>query len=245
MPILSTDDAVAYVNRSRADGRRIVFASSRTGGPGLYSQVTDGTGTPERLTTSPNQQTPNAISPDGTLLVHLETSLKTGNDLMLMPLAAPRHAQPLIATPFSELNADISPDGRWIAYQSNESGQEQVFVRPFPAVATGRWQVSTRGGSRPVWARNGRELFYLEGGNALFAVPVQATGSMFSAGNPTKLFEGRYFAGPSGRLYDVARDGQRFLMIKEGGIGDETTARASMVVVLNWQEELKQRVPTR
>ena len=96
-----------------------------------------------------------------------------------------------------------------------------------------------------MWAKNGRELFYLEGGNTMVAVSVQMNESTFSAGNPAKLFEGRYFSGPAGRLYDVTRDGQRFLMIKNTVAANQTAAPLGMVVVLNWTEELKQRVPTR
>jgi serine/threonine-protein kinase len=227
------------------DGRRIIFNSARAGVANLYWQLADGTGTVERLTTSPNSQVANSVSPDGTRMVLTETSPKTGIDLVVMPLDGPRRQVPLIATQFPEANADISPDGRWIAYQSSESGQNQVYVRPFPNVEVGRWQVSTSVGSRPVWAKSGRELFYLEGNNALMTVPVQTTGTTFSAGSPARLFEGRYFAGPAGRLYDVTRDGQRFLMIEDNSGGDQTTTPLSMVVVLNWVEELKARVPSR
>jgi serine/threonine-protein kinase len=228
------------------DGKRIVYSSSRANGSGgMFWQVADGAGTAERLTEASNPQMANAISPDGMHLVLSDNSSRTFGDLMSVPLNAPRNAEPLIATPFSEGNADISADGRWIAYQSNESGREEVFVRPFPNVNNGRWQVSTSGGSRPMWAKNGRELFYLEGANTMRAVPIEMTGTTFSAGNPVKLFEGQFFAGPAGRLYDVTRDGQRFLMIKDAVSPNQTAAPLNMVVVLNWQEELRQRVPER
>jgi len=124
-------------------------------------------------------------------------------------------------------------------------------VRPFPDVNAGHWQVSPAGGAKPVWARNGRELFYFSG-QALMAVPVQTTPT-FSAGIPAKLFEGPYyFADLLGRTYDVSRDGRRFVMIKNPprlaaamGTGDQPATTANMVVVVNWIEELKQRVPTR
>jgi serine/threonine-protein kinase len=226
------------------DSRRIIFSSSRSGTPNLYWQLADGTGTPERLTTSPNLQTPSAITRDGMQVVFMEPSPKTLLDLMVLSLGPPREAKPLVTTPFSEGNAAISPDGRWIAYQSNESGLDQVFVRPFPDVDKGRWQVSNMTGSRPVWAMNGRELYYLEGNNAMVAVPIQTAGSSFSFGNPVRLFEGRYFAGPAGRLYDVGRDG-RFLMIKEFVVTDQNARQAGMVVVLNWAEELERRLSPR
>ena len=121
-------------------------------------------------------------------------------------------------TTFNELNGEISPDGRWVAYQSNESGQDEIYVRPFPDADRGRWQMSTGGGTRPLWARSGKELFYLGPSGAVMSVAVEG-GSTFRAGNPTRLFEGRYFAARicSGRTYDVSPDGQRFLMIKPVG----------------------------
>ena len=149
-------------------------------------------------------------------------------------------------TTFSEDNPEISPDGHWLAYQSNESGQFQISVRPFPNVDSGHWTISTNGVTRPLWARSGKELFYLDGANAMTAVSVH-TAPTFSADNPTKLFDGRgqYLAGPPGRTYDVSLDGQKFLMIKNNTVGDQTSTPAGVVVVLNWTEELKTRVPTK
>ncbi|MBI4476266.1 MAG: hypothetical protein HY654_03780, partial [Acidobacteria bacterium] len=126
----------------------------------------------------------------------------------------------------------------WLAYESNESGQEEIYVRPFPNVADGRWQVSSGGGNVPLWARSGRELFYRDG-TSLMSVPVQTTPT-FAAGTPRKLFEG-YVSG-LGRTYDVSRDGQRFLMIKDSTAADQTMTAPSMVVVLNWFEELKAKL---
>ncbi len=226
------------------DGRRIIFESNRTGVFNLYSQAADGTGTPEALTKSLNPVWPFSISPDGTRVVLHETGPKTGNDLDVLVMDGKSTPEPLIQTTFSEEHGEISPDGRWLAYDSNDSGQQQVFVRPFPNVNSGHWQVSPAGGSKPVWAKNGKELFYLSG-RAMMAVPIQTT-SGFSAGNPTKLFEGTYYSGGTARVYDVSRDGQKFLMIKEPQTNaDPTTTQASMVVVLNWFEELKARVAGR
>jgi Tol biopolymer transport system component len=149
-------------------------------------------------------------------------------------------SQPLLQTPFAERNPQISPDGHWLAYESNESGQEEIYVRRFPKVGDGLWQISVGGGNVPLWARSGRELFY-RNGDSVMSVAVQTTPT-FSAGTPTKLFQG-YVSGP-GRAYDVSRDGQRFLMIKDPSSRDQTSA-ASMVIVLNWHEELKARVPVR
>ena len=196
---------------------------------------------------------PDSISPDGTRVLFTEVAPKTAQDIGMLTLdvalGRATRPQPLIQTTFNELNAEVSPDGRWVAYQSNESGTNQVYVRPFPKVDTGHWQVSTGGGTRPVWARSGRELFYVDGSTALMVVPVQTAGPIFSAGNPTKLFDAgsRYSFGNNGRTYDVSADGQRFLMIKLDASNEQTstTTPASLIVVEHWTEELKARAGTK
>ena len=119
-----------------------------------------------------------------------------------------------------------------------------IYVRPFPDVNGGRWQVSSNGGTHPAWARTGRELFYLDGAGALTAVPIQTT-PVFSAGDSRKLFEARYFSAVQGRSYDISPDGQRFLFIKDVPAANQATdyAPPNIVVVLNWFEELKRLVP--
>ena len=237
------------------DSRRIIFYSTRAGGGNLFWQPADGTGTVERLTTSSTTpHYPYSISPDGKSLVFQENVPKTGIDLSLLLFGEPggsskSEVRPLVQTTFTETSAEISPDGHWLAYPSNESGQEEIFVRPFPKVDTGRWQISTGGGTRPLWARSGRELFFLDGNSFLTTVPVQTTPA-FSAGNPTRVLNTRYFSGfgaggqnVAGRTYDVSPDGQRFLMIKDIVGADQTATPASMIVVLNWLEELKAKVP--
>jgi Tol biopolymer transport system component len=243
------------------DGRHIIFtrAVSAAGeAPNLYRGAVDGTGNEERLTAGDRQDRAVAISPDGKRLVFEELTPTGTQDLMLLALddsstppgtGAPR-IQPLLQTPFDQRNAAISPDGRWMAYESTESARTQIYVRPFPNVADAHYQISTDGGRTPVWAANGRELFFVNG-SALMAVAVQLTPT-FSAGNPTTLFEGpsmlldgRSVGSMTGRTYDVARDG-RFLMIKKNAGSSEATAPpASMIVVQNWFTELQQRVPTR
>ena len=161
-------------------------------------------------------------------------------------------AQPLIQTPFSETSAEISPDGRWVAYESDESGQDEIYVRPFPDVNVGRWQVSTEGGSKPLWSRNGRELFYLVASGAgatVMSAPVER-GTRFMVGTPTKVLEGPYLFGTGGtgdlsaRTYDVSPDGERFLMIKPLGLNQPATS-ANLIVVQHFDEELKRLVPTK
>ena len=136
----------------------------------------------------------------------------------------------------------MSPDGRYIAYQLQESGRSQIVVRPFPQVEEGWWQVSTTGGARPRWARNGRELFYLDEGNRLTAVQVQTSGRALVHGSPATVLETSY-AGPfeNAHPYDVSADGQRFLMIKQDATA--AAAQTGVTVVLNWFEELKTKVP--
>ncbi len=146
---------------------------------------------------------------------------------------------PLLDTAFAEKNPDLSPDGRWLAYSSDETGKEEIYVRPFPDVDAGRWQVSTDGGTQALWAHNGRELFY-RNGNAVISVGVQTEPS-FSVGSPAVVFEGAYVLGPGGRSYDVSNDDERFLMIQS--IADESEA-PQIVIVRNWFEELKRLVPT-
>jgi serine/threonine-protein kinase len=249
------------------DSRRIIFGSARAGAINLFWQAADNTGTVERLTTSPNAQSPTSISPDGTRLIVRETVPKMGFDLRVLamdpsaplgtgpatppgagrsataPEASPRRTEPLVQTTFLEENGELSPDGHWLAYQSNESGRFEVSVRPFPNVDSGYWTISTTGGMMPLWARSGKELYYLTLDGALMAVPVHSTPA-FSAGTPTKLFDTRYYATGNARTYDVSRDGQTFLMIKAAG-GDPTSTPTGIVVVLHWVEELKARVPTK
>ena len=229
------------------DSRRVIFASSRGGVANLYRQAANNTGTVERLTTSPNVQAPMSISPDGTRLIIRETVPKTGVDLRVLrldpstPLGTPSWpTESLVQTTFAEENGELSPDGRWLAYQSNESGRNEISVRPFPNVDAGHWTISIGGGTRPRWARNGTELFYLSGTGAMTRVPID-TGPTFSAGTPTRLFDTRYYTGDTGRTYDVSSDGQRFLMIKAAG----AEQAPSMVVVVNWSEELKAKLPAK
>jgi serine/threonine-protein kinase len=151
----------------------------------------------------------------------------------------------LIQGPLVDRNAEVSPDGQWLAYESNDSGQPQVFVRPFPDVNKSKTQVSTVGGTEPLWARNGEELFYIAPGGALTSVPVKR-GTTWTPGTPTKLFEAGYFRGGVGtgsdsRMYDVSPDGRRFLMIKQDVSASQPAAR--IVVVQHWLEELKRLVP--
>jgi Tol biopolymer transport system component len=228
------------------NGRRIIFSSNRdVGVPNLWWQAADGTGAAERLATSGDAQFLNAITPDGTVAVFNQPTPRMGRDLLQLPLDGTRRVMPLLQTKFDERNGIVSPDGRWLAYESNSSGSFEVYVRPFPNVGGGQWQVSTGGGRQPLWARSGKELFYFDSDNALMRAPVEASGATWNAGTPMKILEGRYYTGTgSGRAYDVSSDGQRFLMIKAAG-GESTVLSPGVIVVQHFDEELKRLVPTK
>jgi hypothetical protein len=165
---------------------------------------------------------------------------------MALPLDGSHQAVPLVQTPFIERNGIVSPDGRWLAYEANDSGSFDIYVRPFPDVTRGHWLVSTSGGTQPLWAHSARELFYFAPDGALMRVAV-AGASAWTAGAPTKLLEGRYVVRSGGntpRNYDIAADGQRFLMIKSA-TSDSTDASPQIVVVQHFDEELKRLVPTK
>jgi Tol biopolymer transport system component/predicted Ser/Thr protein kinase len=222
------------------DGKRIAFQSDKEGPQNLYWQLADGGGGLERLTTSEYINAPNSWSPDGQALAFIEIRPDTGYDILVLRLSD-RKVQPFLRTRFNESAPRFSPDGRWLAYISDESGRFEVYVQPYPGPGGGKWQVSTDGGTEPVWNPNGRELFYREG-DKMMAVDV-TTQPSFSAGKPKMLFEGPYVPTPvSFPNYDVSPDGQRFLMLKS--IDQSQAAPTQINVVLNWFEELKQKVPT-
>jgi Tol biopolymer transport system component len=227
------------------DGRRIIYQSAQSGTPNLFRKAADGTGAIERLTTTTaSLQLPFTLSTDGSQLILMEARPETGPDLMLLRLDGKSKPETLLATRFVDLNAELSPDGRWLAYQNNESGAPQVYVRPFPQVDSGRWQISPAGGTRPAWSRATQELFYLDivtGG--MMSVPYD-TKDAFRPGNPIRLFATRYYTGIPNRSYDVSADGKRFLMIKDPA-GEQGGTPNGMVLVANWFEELKAKLPAR
>jgi serine/threonine-protein kinase len=177
------------------------------------------------------------------VVVFYELFADTGRDLMRLTLAD-RRAEPLLRTRFEERNAEVSPTGGWVAYESDMSGRFEVYVRPFPDVNGGRWQISAGGGNRPLWAPDGDELFYLGADGALMRVAVDAGGESWNASNPERLLPSRYFtSGGIARTYDVSRDGGRFLMIKQTG-RDQNGPPPQIVVVQDWLEELRRLAPT-
>ena len=165
----------------------------------------------------------------------------------MLPRSGDRQPRPVVQTRYSEAYPDFSPDGRWLAYASTESGRSEVYVQAYPGPGP-RQPVSTSGGTAPAWSRDGRELFYTitqtTGGQAtptkMMVVPVTLRPT-FSAGTPRLLFEGRYGATSAIRPYDVTADGRRFLMVQQKERTPVTVS--SMVLVQNWFEELNARVP--
>ena len=242
---LTSAPGVDVVQVWTPDSRRLIFTSERAGVRNLFWQAADGAGVVEQLTESPHTQYPTGVSPDRRRLIFTDDSPTTGNDVMAIELDATRRVTPLVQSPFTERNGIISADGRWLAYEANDSGRFEIYVRPFPEVNSGRWQVSTTGGTRPIWARSGQELVYVSPTGALMSVGV-ARGPSWAATTPTLVVKEGYFTNLNwwGRSYDISPDGQRFLMIKEGG-AEGTAAPASIIVVQHWVDELKRLVPTK
>ena len=218
--------------------------------PGLAWVKADGTGQPEKLLdlSAPGFPIPTAFTPDGSHLIYYE-NVSGSIDLYSVSLIGEHTEEPLLATQFNESSATLSPDGRWLAYVSNETGQTEIFVRPYPDVNSGKWQVSIDGGVEPRWRGDGKELFYRKPGNpvTLFAVPVE-TEQGFQAGTPVELFRGDYYVIPNQPIsYDMTADGQRFLFSKTvavSGEGKELASRkTNLVVVDNWFAELKRLAP--
>ena len=231
-----------------ADGRRIVYASQRGGQTNIFWQSSDGTGSAEQLTKSANPQLPASVTPDGTRLIFREGTGVRATDLRVLTLDGHREVRPLLEAALPLANGEISPDGRWLAYQSDESGQPEVFVRPFPNVNEGRWQVSTTGGTRPLWTRDGRELFYLDRNNLMTLIKVVSSSTSFRTTSPVKVLDtpAAFTIGIPYRSWDISPDGKRFLVIKERRDSDTKSAPTpGLVVVQNWAEELKARLPSK
>jgi Tol biopolymer transport system component len=213
------------------DGKRIAYRATRSGFRNLYWKASDGSGEEQRLTTSESVHTPNSWSPDGKWLLFTESHPVNGFDTWMLPFESdgkPRLFQKNSAA------AHFSPDGRWIAYQSPEAGQNEVYVRPFEASGA-KTQVSTDGGLEPVWSRDGRNLFYMSGDKTM-VVDVQ-TKPTFTAGTPRVAFAGRYLPSPNNVSgYDVSLDGKRLLKVQPT---NAEHADSQINVVINWFEELK------
>jgi serine/threonine-protein kinase len=225
------------------DGAHVIFVSARSDdSSAIYRQSADGGGAAEPITDpTPEQQTPNAVTSDGKQLV-----FDYRGDIMSMPLDGGRQASPLIKLPDMEMRSAVSPDRRWIAYHGNESGRMEVYVRPFAAPASARWQVSSNGGVEPWWSRKGDELFYVSTATQQLMSVRVSPGPGWTPGPSKVVFEQRYHwgsgaAGTAAATFDVAADG-RLLLIRN--VSDpEATTPPNIVVVQNWFRELARLVP--
>jgi serine/threonine protein kinase len=234
------------------DGKRIVYWSNHEHATfgGVYWKAADGTGEVEKLVSAPDRMLfPYSFSSDGKTLVMAELVTMTNFDIGILSIQGERMRKPLLQTEYIESMPQISPDGRWMAYVSNESTgvalKDEVYVRPFPEVSKGKWQVSTSGGSCPLWSPDGRELCYVSRDNSVMAVAME-TKPTLSFGTPKILFKNTNLSvsQSSGNPWDIHPDGKRFLMIKPPALSSsEGGGPMKINIVLNWFEELKQRVP--
>jgi Tol biopolymer transport system component len=213
------------------DGRWLFFASTRDGPvPNIFRQAADRSGSAERVIVSERLQHPTGFTPDGKLLIGERAPDNGLSDIVAYSFDT-RRVEPVI-TEGDEGAGAVSPDGRWISYESPESGQIEVYVRPYPKTDGAQWKVSTSGGRQAVWSRDARELLYRDYGGALIAVPVPR-GPRFLPGQQVTIL-------PANTSY-ISPDGSRFLMIKIANVNRQS----SLIVVQNWSEELKLRVPVR
>lgn len=234
----TTDPGAEFEPVWSPDGRRIAYSSNRGGTLDLYQRNADGTGVEELLFQSPQRKHALAWSPDGRFLVFATVDLKTRFDLWLLPLTGDRTPTPLVCTDASEQQVQISPDGRWFAYTSNESGRPEVYVQDFPSPSQ-RWKVSVDGGGDARWSVDGQSLFYIAGNRQLTSVPV-TTGGTFQHGTAVSLFDTGMdpLWGTSRNHYDVARGGQFLMMVP---VADDRTSPFTLVV--NWTASLEKQRP--
>lgn len=219
------------------DGRWVAWSTNRDDSRAILRRRADGSGAEETLWTGPEHAHVSVYAPDGRSLLFEKQGAATNTDLWLLPLDGTGTQRALLASRYNEWNARLSPDGRWLAYSSDETGVSQVYVQPFPALDR-RFQISTAEGNEALWSRDGRRLFY-RGAGAVWSVAV-APGPPFAPGIPERLFEDNYGNKAFTHTgYDVGPDG-RFLVL-----GRPFEQHEALTVVLNWFKELTTRVPVR
>jgi Tol biopolymer transport system component len=209
------------------DGSTVFFASSRGSIYDIYRKAVGGAAPEELLYESENVKLPTSVSPDGRFLAFSEQSQATSWDLWVLPLDGESPAYPFLQQPFDEVVGVFSPDGRWMAYHSNESGRSEVYVRPFPGPGR-RWQVSTEGGLWAHWRKDGSEIYYQATSGQVMAVPVERRGEGLSFGAPSPMFE--LDPQESNFRFSPTADGERFLTIERAG----AQAPEPLTVVVNW-----------
>jgi Tol biopolymer transport system component len=225
------------------DGTRIVFRSTRTGSPDLYQKLASGGGAEERIVVSDQPKLPNSWSADGRFLLYSSLDPRTASDLWVASVAGEWASSVLLKTPFREAWAAFSPDGRWLAYHSDESGRDEIYVRPFippgeagaSVAAIGQWQVSTAGGTHATWRPDGQELYYLNPAGEMMSVPIRVIGDTLEPGAPVALFSARVFGGgvdaQQSRQYDVAADGHFLINMQL------ENADAPITLIQNWEPD--------
>ena len=224
------------------DGSRIAYGSLRNGKWGVYERPANNSGTEKQLLAPGDiPQQPMSWSPDGNSIVYQVIDPKTQQDLWMLPVSGNGKPSPLVHTPFTESHGQISPDGKWFAYYSSETGRNEIYVQPFPT-GPGKWQISTNGGIFPRWRRDGRELFYTSQvtGGKIVAVDIRETGATLEIGAPKDLFDSPYVnlthntGGASFyHTFAVSPDGQRFL-IPHPPSSDAANLTLPIAVVENW-----------
>jgi serine/threonine-protein kinase len=243
-----TDDAASDMSSTWLADGRVVFASNRSGGYRLYVQSGDGLGEAARLIDVQTTQIAPSATPDGSGIVFIEVTASERGGVRLLTLETGQVTS-LVDTRWDERAGTVSPDGRWLAFESNRSDRFEVYVQRFPrADAAGVIPISTGGGAQPRWGPGAKELFYVAPDGAIMAVTVESRGTNWAASRPTRLFSGSYstrynqavWASPD---YDTL-DGKRFLMLKNEAEALEGSSSTQIIVVQNWVEELKRLVPT-
>jgi serine/threonine-protein kinase len=240
---LTFEGAVANRPKWTPDGRWVLYiAAPDSGSLAVWRKRADGSNPPELVWRDPRRPIYEAsLSSDGEWLIYRGGATVDDRDIYGIRPGRDSLPIPLIADRFLEYGPALSPDRKWLAYTSNESGREEIFIRPFPATSTGRWQISTGGGDAAVWSRDGRELFFESPGDDIISVAIHA-GDAFSHGEPSRLFPaiGGAFGSASVPYYDVTPDGG-FVMVRSAAMG-QAPGTGQLVVVENWLSELEQKM---
>ncbi len=214
------------------DGKRIAFRSDRSGKPGIYIKNVSGLGEIEKVFESKNECWPSTWSPDGKYILFMFNDENSMFDTWVVTVSGEKEPYPFLTTPFEEFDPSFSPDGRWMAYASNETGVEQVYVTPFPGPGT-KWQVSINEGDRPLWRSDGKELFYLNNKDEIMTAEVDGSQSTFQIGEVKKMFP--VSTSKPGSVYDVTNNGQRFIV----NTVLQSSDKSKVVMVKNWDQNLE------